>query len=253
MSTLFRILRRKPRCRWVDLPLIVLPALAWLGAVHARPAIMELACLHSATACQKDSVSAFDRVAIRPYLETADIASFWTQNSSGILAAIIPMVWNGSLWAAGRLTPGLAALSLFTDLVLLTETSVWNGLTTESTRLLVQRPRPYVYDDRAQYGQEAAYYTSFYSGHTSFAAASTASLLFAAIGRGLPGPVLLALSGVGALLVATTGYLRVISGRHFPTDVIAGAFAGLLIALLVALLHRGAVTAASQRPRTPHS
>jgi undecaprenyl-diphosphatase len=85
-----------------------------------------------------------------------------------------------------------------------------------------QRPGPQVLDDRVVAGDEPSS-SSFPSTHTSsafgFAAAATATMPQAA-------PVLAPL----ALLVAWT---RPASGRHYPSDVLAGASAGAVAAAAV--------------------
>jgi len=104
----------------------------------------------------------------------------------------------------------------------------------------VGRPRPYAYNadpripDELRRGRSAR--TSFPSGHTIQAFA--AMTFFAAVHqRWYPG----ADAGwvwAGCLgSAAVTGVLRVESGRHFPTDVLAGAALGAAIGWLVPELH----------------
>jgi len=67
---------------------------------------------------------------------------------------------------------------------------------------------------------------SFPSGHVAVAAAVTTSLL---LSRSVhPSPLLRAVA-IGA--VALTGGLRIVAGRHFPSDVVAGAGLGVLSAV----------------------
>ncbi|NDD93043.1 phosphatase PAP2 family protein, partial [bacterium] len=85
-------------------------------------------------------------------------------------------------------------------------------------------------------GGAVDHYTSFYSGHTSFAAlASTCAVISALNAR----PALRwSVLSLGVLLTSFTGAFRVIAGRHFITDVVFGALAGAAIALAVNGLHR---------------
>jgi len=102
------------------------------------------------------------------------------------------------------------------------------------------RYRPYVYDasltreERTeQDGGEA-----FFSGHTSGAAAmafASASTLTAYVDSPVWDKVIW---GVAITIPAYTGYLRMVSRKHFPTDVIVGYAVGASIGMLIPALHR---------------
>jgi len=100
---------------------------------------------------------------------------------------------------------------------------------------LFKRPRPYAYDAAfpasRRFTRDAS--RSFFSGHTAaaFNGAVMAGLLCgnARIGRESMPLVWLG----GAALAASTGVLRVCSGSHFPTDVLAGAAVGGVTAFFV--------------------
>jgi undecaprenyl-diphosphatase len=103
--------------------------------------------------------------------------------------------------------------------------------------LIFQRPRPFVYLDPLQRGIDPAHYTSFYSGHTSFAAAMGVSVLILLWKRKVPLPFLAVLVVFIQVLVFSTGYFRIMAGRHFLTDVIVGGIAGAVTALCVLQVH----------------
>jgi membrane-associated phospholipid phosphatase len=115
-------------------------------------------------------------------------------------------------------------------------------LLTDTVKRLVRRPRPYVSsDDPAvqafveREGDDA--YLSFFSGHSSmcFAAAVASGYLF-----GLRSPSKEARAvvwGAQLSLASATANLRVLAGRHFYSDVIAGALVGTGVALGVVRLH----------------
>ena len=121
---------------------------------------------------------------------------------------------------------------------------------TSLAKVVVARPRPYVYNDdepalrrREKAGRDA--YRSWFSGHAamSFAAVSTSGLLFAdrdhtAAERAL-------VWGTGTMLATTTASLRVRAGRHFYSDVVVGGLVGCAVGTLVPVLHDGELRAPS--------
>ena len=101
------------------------------------------------------------------------------------------------------------------------------------------RIRPLAYNADASLAdrQEAQMRESFPSGHTS---ASMAAMVFlATVYEGYrPGTTMSKVLWVGGIgLGLTTGGLRIFSGMHFPTDVVAGAVIGGVIGYLVPKLH----------------
>jgi membrane-associated phospholipid phosphatase len=110
------------------------------------------------------------------------------------------------------------------------------------TKRLVRRPRPYVYNpdpDVEAYarGEGADARLSFYSGHaaTAFAAAVAGGYLFSQSTSDVAART--AVWGGGLFLAGATSALRVRAGKHFVTDVVAGAAAGTLIGWAVPALH----------------
>ncbi len=110
------------------------------------------------------------------------------------------------------------------------------------TKATVGRKRPYLYNtdlsvkERQSPGGDA--YLSFYSGHT--AAAFTAATFLSKVITDIHGDSIWTklLWGSSLTLAAMTGYARVKAGKHYPTDVIAGAIAGFAIGYLVPSLHK---------------
>jgi len=121
---------------------------------------------------------------------------------------------------------------------------------TDLTKIAFRRPRPIAYKEQAaldaQYGgagkspsiSDTDATLSFFSGHSSMIAATSATATYLAFMRS-PGTwrpwVTLA---AGVLLTAGVSYERVRAGEHFPTDVIAGSLAGACIGVLVPHIHR---------------
>jgi membrane-associated phospholipid phosphatase len=220
------------------LALTLLPPLFWLIAVLLRPSIIELKCAQSPQPCTKASVLKIDQLSLGMEDSQADEYSYITQNFSGIFAAVAPVTWNASLFAIGKVSLPVALVTTGNELTVLLRTVGWNGFLTETSHLISQRPRPFVYSDPAQRGTDPAHYTSFYSGHTSFTAATTVGIFLLLFNRNAPWFLLLMAGVMSEALVFSTAYFRILAGRHFLTDVICGAIAGSLVALITAHFHK---------------
>lgn len=115
---------------------------------------------------------------------------------------------------------------------------------------LVRRPRPLAYnpDPRIPDGLRRSRHAvrSFPSGHTSsaFAAAVFAGEVYARLHPDDPARHWVRAGGL--TVAAATAWLRVRAGRHFPTDVLAGAVIGSLVGWAVPRLHE--VDAGDGRP-----
>ncbi len=126
-------------------------------------------------------------------------------------------------------------------------TMAW-GLS-DIAKVAVRRPRPIAYVNRAAYisagGNPANYDNTstdsslgFFSGHAAVTSSIAAAATYIAFARAphtaRPWITLLA----GAALTTFVSIERVRAGAHFPTDVLAGAFAGAGVGLVVVHLHR---------------
>jgi membrane-associated phospholipid phosphatase len=113
---------------------------------------------------------------------------------------------------------------------------------TNSVKFLVNRTRPYVYNDNTPMDvrTDPESRLSFFSGHSSHTAA--VSFLFAKVINDyhpdLTTSRKIALWGVAGTIPAVAAYLRVKSGKHFPTDVMSGYAIGATIGWLVPHLHK---------------
>jgi membrane-associated phospholipid phosphatase len=230
---------KRPQVTRKDIWLTLAGGLLWLGLTHLRPLFIETRCAETPLLCSNSSVPLIDRYALGKQSSTAEDLSTDTQILSGAWAYLAPVglhlgraILEGGPWGAAFLLVGQDAL-------LITETLVFNGSANELARLLVQRPRPYVYGNPTYYGANFANYTSFYSGHTSFSSATNNALFFAMLGRNAPVWFLIFTAAFGQMIILVTGVTRVLAGRHFLTDVLFGAAAGFFISLWVAIAHRG--------------
>jgi hypothetical protein len=126
------------------------------------------------------------------------------------------------------------------DILLLAESNLLCAGLTQLTKGAFARPRPYAYRPEFEgkpLGRDA--FRSFVSGHTS-AAFNGAVLAAVVYGKRHPGSResrIVWITGIG--LATATGVCRVAAGRHFPTDVLAGAALGTLTGWLVPRLHLG--------------
>jgi len=220
-----------------DLWLILIPGLLWLISVQSRSILITTSCLNITKPCQKQSVFFMDQLSLGINIDPADSYSFFTQNLSVLLALLIPLLWNLYRVLRSRGLNLRSAREMSADLAITIEAIFWNGFFTETSHWIAQRPRPFVYTDPLVLGADPAHYTSFYSGHTSVAGVSNTIVLLLLIARRAPTWLLLLDLGVGEFLIFSTGYFRIMSARHFLTDVLCGAVAGILTALLVFVSH----------------
>lgn len=143
-----------------------------------------------------------------------------------------------ALSAAGVLADGGLKGGL-NDLVVVAEATLLASVASGISTAITGRPRPYMYGTEApvelrQGGQGGL---SYFSGHTSTVFAATTSA-FVTLRRLHPDErwpwVVLACGTAASGFVGAT---RILSGSHFPTDVVAGAVVGASIGLLVPALH----------------
>ncbi|MBI9109079.1 MAG: phosphatase PAP2 family protein [Spirochaetales bacterium] len=167
-----------------------------------------------------DDLFFLDRISINPYNSVLDSACEYLLGASLLLPALTLV--NADFDAL--LEVGL----MFVETMLLTYSAK------DLLKDWVPRYRPYTYlaapvDDD--------YMNSFPSGHTAalFAISGFTSYVFCEMypGSGWNLPVV-----IGSYsLAATTGILRVASGNHFVTDVLAGAIMGTIFGIGVPMLH----------------
>lgn len=126
--------------------------------------------------------------------------------------------------------------AVFTDLTVTTQAVAAASFAATALKFAVRRPRPGLYRPDGRGGVQQV--LSFPSGHTTAVAAASfawaasvrARRPHAASGRW-------ALGGAAALTsVAAAG--RVLGGKHFPTDVFAGAALGAAVGVVVPSFHR---------------
>jgi membrane-associated phospholipid phosphatase len=170
-------------------------------------------------------INSFDQSSVGPYRATAagDVMLYGS--------FLLPLTFA----ANSRTRHDWQILSIIGVEVLLVQSGL-NGI----VKGVTQRTRPYVYDPNTPQEKKTSKDArmSFYSGHTSTAAAMSfyVAKVFSNYLSDQTGRVLIWTGA--ALYPAVTAYLRRDSGHHFRTDVMAGYAAGALIGYLVPELHR---------------
>ncbi|MCL1833025.1 MAG: phosphatase PAP2 family protein [Leptospirales bacterium] len=116
---------------------------------------------------------------------------------------------------------------------------ITNGLNM-TIKDIVQRKRPFAYNPDASYKdkKDKDALLSFYSGHTAnaFNSALFVSTVFSDYYP--QSQWRYAVWGSTLLAASATGYLRYYSGKHYPTDIIAGAVIGSITGWGIPALHR---------------
>lgn len=220
--------------------LLLLSATAYF-VHHKRPDWIQPSCIQNPATCKVDLINAFDRFAIGKQNARADASSFTTQNWSAYLALGVPAVYL-IFKALTRVFLPLSALAHFAiHCVMLFQATALNFAMNEIVRSIVQRPRPFVFEDVQTHGKLVSHYTSFYSGHVSFSSLAIFGLVFGLISLKAPKWLVWTCGIFGSLLVFYTAYFRIIAGRHYPTDTLFGAFAGLVAIWFIHRLHRGEI------------
>jgi len=169
-------------------------------------------------------VNKFDRIAVGPY-------------ESDVLGDVLlysSFAFPLSFLAYDKTQEDFGAVSLMYGEAILLNASL-NAL----VKALTLRNRPFVYDNNSllepKLDVDARY--SFYSGHTSFTAVNTfySAKVYSAYASNQSTKTILWIAA--ALIPAITGFSRVNTHNHFPTDVIVGYIAGAAIGYLIPEIH----------------
>lgn len=131
------------------------------------------------------------------------------------------------------------------DAMLYAETASLTMALTDMVKLAVRRPRPRAYLDAEQHRNDGNYSNastdsalSFFSGHASMTASIGATASYLAFARSPKSWRPWLTLALATSITTFVSIERVRGGKHFPTDVLAGSFAGAGIGLLVPHLHR---------------
>ena len=195
------------------------------GGAALAAASLGLQVSTEATPVNRDEVNGFDRIAMFGYSDGLDTASDFVQYAALALPLALALgVSQDQAFAAGVIYFEVVTRAFFAK---------------NMVKFLVPRVRPWAYfpsADSAPAGLERN--DSFPSGHTTMAFAAAAFGVTVAI-LDLPSgsPWLVPFAASEVSLAVITGSLRVFSGMHFMTDVVAGAVLGAAIGVALPLLH----------------
>ena len=201
---------------------ILLPAALWIVLFCLRPVVFHPWCAVQPSPCVVGAVNAFDRIVFHFHSRFADFMSNLVQNTAGVILFLLPILILKN-WKR------IADLEM-----ILVMGTFWDGAMIELTRAIAQRPRPLVMNNPMGDGANINQYTSFYSGHTSFVAfAGISTYLWMRLHYSKDDRRVQIAALLTVAIVTLTAVLRVMGGRHFPTDTMAGAIAGGMVALVV--------------------
>jgi membrane-associated phospholipid phosphatase len=170
-------------------------------------------------------VNKFDRIAVGSY--EIDVA--------GDILLYSSFVFPLSFLAYDKTREDFGTISLMYGEAVLLNASI-NAI----VKTITLRDRPFVYDESSllepKLDVDARY--SFYSGHTSMTAVNTfytAKVYSAYISNETTKTILWT---AAAIIPAISGYLRINTHNHFPTDVIVGYIVGAAIGYLIPEIHK---------------
>ncbi|WP_052299747.1 phosphatase PAP2 family protein [Treponema primitia] len=174
---------------------------------------------------QKDDINAVDKSLMFKYNKNLDTISTWAAYGTLVIPglSLLGNIKDYNAW--------LSYGTMYAEAFLLTYG------TKDILKTAIARNRPYTYFGGIPKGEEEDYYNSFPSGHTSFAFLG-ATFLSTTFYHEYPDskwkvPVI-----IGSYAAATgIASMRILSGNHFITDVIAGAVIGSLYGWLIPTLH----------------
>lgn len=193
------------------------------GGLVAAVAVIAHPPLAHCAPCDSLSLPSYERVAIR-------------SNSSGArTASNVLLVGIAGGVALASLT-GVDRARARGNAVVMADAVSWSVAATELLKVGVHRARPVLYRaGAATAASDPDNRESFPSGHTSLAFAAATAYTTLALRQHLPHVQRNAILLYAA--AAATGALRVAGGKHFPTDVVAGAVLGAGIGWATARLH----------------
>lgn len=172
----------------------------------------------------KSTVNAFDQPLMNAYSKTLD-------NVGDVF--LVSALASPVLFAAAPKDEWFTIAAMYAETALIA-----NGIK-DLTKLIVDRPRPYMYFDGYPQKEvdERDWCKSFPSGHTTMAFTAATFNTYVFWNYFPDSPWRFVVAGGSYAIAVTTAALRLASGNHFATDVLTGAALGTLCGFLVPYLH----------------
>ena len=171
-----------------------------------------------------DGIPGLEQIFMRPYSKPLHIVGTGTMGLAMLTPALFAIMPSNEWLTIG---------TMYAETLLLA-----NGIK-EWLKLTVYRARPYMYFD--DYPQDKLadgdWNCSFPSGHTTLAFAGAAFTTMVFCNCFPESNWKYAVAGVSFGIALATGALRMASGNHFLTDVMAGALIGTVCGFAVPLMH----------------
>jgi membrane-associated phospholipid phosphatase len=186
-----------------------------------------------------DSLPAMDRASVRPFDQRLDALSDVSLILTVAFLAVPVLAPGKSVEASGPWASSGPYPDWLETAVVSAEALGFAEVSKNGLKWAFRRPRPYLYDPASamRFEGDADAYRSFPSGHatTAFAAAAAATVLYAERNPGSPWAWALGASAFAS--ASATAWLRVESGNHYFSDVLAGALLGTLVGVAIPLAH----------------
>jgi membrane-associated phospholipid phosphatase len=208
----------------VDLPVL------GLGVVFASARLVRSQPSFCAPLCNRKDLNGLDRTTAGfwspPWATASDVGLY------GIAAA-----------AATLLIADEGFLDAFNDSVVIAESALSATALASVISLAAGRPRPFLYGDKAPLRQRESPDAglSFVSSHASVSFAIATSTFIASRRLHPASRVPYVVFGVGCVIASFVATARVMAGKHFITDSIAGATVGTAVGVLIPSLHASPV------------
>lgn len=169
--------------------------------------------------------------AVPHHWEIAPIDKIAVYSLNSNIAHAADVTAGATIAASAAITFMMPKTDRFGYMNLLTQNIWMTGNSVQLVKILVQRSRPYTNSAAYQnLGNKDDNY-SFFSGHSAITASAATTALLYAFRNSQSNTIRYTASGAG-LLALTTATLRILAGKHYPTDVITGILFGTGVSLL---------------------
>jgi membrane-associated phospholipid phosphatase len=176
--------------------------------------------------CDKKDLNFVDRPFAGRYAPAWSTASDFGMAALGVAPVLV-------------LTPDQGFLNMLNDSVVIYQSALLATMLSGVASLGASRGRPYTYGDKApvevREGPEGS--LSYFSGHAAFSFAMSTSLFWSVHRRHRNSLFSWSVLGVGTATASFVALARVMGGKHFPTDALAGAAIGASVGTLIPALH----------------